>query len=388
MASIRRRVTASGETRWEVRYRDPNRVDRSKTFRLKSEAARFAASIETDINRGDWIDPRLGRETFGYWAEQWMVSTYGLKPKTQESYRSILNHHLLPALGNTPIGRIDLETVTNLLSELSKAGAGAGTVGNVRGVLSLVLERARLSGAIRTNPTADTKAPRKPHQEMIFLTPEEIIAVSDEITFPHLKKGGEKHRPVSFPERGLHVRFGGFTGLRAGEITALKVSALDLTSMQVRVLLSASEAHGQLEIGPPKTWRRRAVPIPAALAEDLAAHVRGKRPSEFVFTSSRGTPVRQSNFYARHFKPAVLRAGIDPKVRFHDLRHSYAAMLIAEGAHPRAMMERLGHSSIQVTLDTYGHLFPGLEAHVTDALDQVYRRAEGRARILRPIEIA
>jgi integrase len=83
--------------------------------------------------------------------------------------------------------------------------------------------------------------------------------------------------------------------------------------------------------------------------------------------------VRQSNFHARHFKPAAIRAGIDPKVRFHDLRHSYAAMLIAQSAHPRAIMERLGHSSIQVTLDTYGHLFPELEAHITEGLDEVYR---------------
>ncbi|MGH8924670.1 MAG: tyrosine-type recombinase/integrase [Acidimicrobiia bacterium] len=160
------------------------------------------------------------------------------------------------------------------------------------------------------------------------------------------------------------------------------MSALDLTAMQVRVPLSASEAYGRLEIGPPKTWRRRSVPIPSALADDLAAHVRGKRPNEFVFTSSRGTPVRQSNVYARHFKPAALRAGRDPNVRFHDLRHRYAAMLIAEGAYPRAIMERLGHSSIQVTLDTYGHMFPELEADLTGRLDRVYRRVqEGSARL-------
>lgn len=86
--------------------------------------------------------------------------------------------------------------------------------------------------------------------------------------------------------------------------------------------------------------------------------------------------MRQSNFYARHFKPAVLRPGLPEETRFHGLRHSFAAMLIAEGAHPRAMMERMGHSTIQVTLGTYGHLFPNLEAALTDALDEVYRKAE------------
>ena len=75
-------------------------------------------------------------------------------------------------------------------------------------------------------------------------------------------------------------------------------------------------------------------------------------------------------------------------MRLHDLRHSYAAMLIAQGAHPRAIMERLGHSSIQVTLDTYGHLFPELEVHITDGLDQVYRRVQGRDREERTLDIA
>jgi integrase len=295
MASIHRRITPSGGTRWDVRYRDPNRGARSKSFRLKSEAARFAASVETDISRGEWLDPTLGRESFGYWAEQWLITTYGLKPKTQEGYRSVVNHHLLPRLANTPVARVDLAMVSSVLSEISRSGAGAGTVGNIRGVLNLVLEQARLSGAIRANPVRDTKAPKKPHQEMVFLTPEEIIAVSDEISFPPTKKEEGRHPRQAFPERGLQVRFAGFTGLRAGEITALEVSALDLTTMHVRVLLSASEAYGQLQIGPPKTWRRRSVPLPPALAEDLATHIRGKRPNDHVFTSARGSTKADSS---------------------------------------------------------------------------------------------
>jgi hypothetical protein len=171
MASIHRRVTPSGETRWDVRYRDPNRADRSKSFRLKLEAARFAASVEADIGRGEWLDPTLGRESFGYWAERWLVTTYGLKPKTQEGYRSLVNHHLLPRLANTPVARVDLAMVSSVLSEISRSGAGSGTVGNIRGVLNLVLEQARLSGAIRANPVRDTKAPKKPHQEMVSSPP-------------------------------------------------------------------------------------------------------------------------------------------------------------------------------------------------------------------------
>jgi integrase len=83
--------------------------------------------------------------------------------------------------------------------------------------------------------------------------------------------------------------------------------------------------------------------------------------------------LRHNLFYARHFKPAVRRAGLPEALRFHDLRHTCAALLIAQGAHPKAIMERLGHSSIQVTLDRYGHLLPSLDETLTDGLEATYR---------------
>jgi len=88
-----------------------------------------------------------------------------------------------------------------------------------------------------------------------------------------------------------------------------------------------------------------------------------------------GGPLRHSNWYPRHFKPAVVRAGLPNGTRFHDLRHTYAAFLIAEGAHSRAMMERMGHSSINVTLGTYGHLFPSIDEQIDAALDRRYENA-------------
>ena len=92
-----------------------------------------------------------------------------------------------------------------------------------------------------------------------------------------------------------------------------------------------------------------------------------------MWQSPQGGPFRYSNWFKRHFKPAVERAVVPDETRFHDLRHTYAAMLIAQGAHPRAIMERMGHSTITVTLDNYGHLFPKLDEALDDALDGVYR---------------
>ncbi len=376
MASIDRRRTASGEVRWDVRYRDPQQRHRTRTFHRKVDAQKFANIVEADITRGDWLDPLLGRETFEYWAQRWIPTTAALTPKTRESYESILRRHLLPRFAETPVSRIDHPSVIELLSALTSAGAGAGTVRNVRDVLRLVLELARRSGAIKVNPVEGARAPKKPPSEMVFLNASQIMTLADEVANPPIRTGTRGVRRQSYLGRGLLVRFAGFTGLRAGEIVALRTESVDLLRGRVHVVSSATEAYGKLQFGPPKTYQRRAVPIPQALARELAGHLADKAGDDFVFTSQRGGPLRHSNFYARHFKPAVIRAGLPAQTRFHDLRHSYAAMLIAEGAHPRAIMERLGHSTIQVTLGTYGHVFPSLEESLTAALDNVYRTAE------------
>lgn len=376
MANIRRRQTAGGETRWDVRYRDPDRKDRTRSFQRKADAQKFANVVEADITRGDWLDPQLGRETFGECASRWVPTIAGLTPKTRESYESILRRHLLPRLEDIPINRIDHPTVVALIAELTSTGAGAGTVRNIRDVLRLVLELARRSGAIKVNPVEGVKAPKKPLGQMVFLNADEIMTLADEVTRPPIKRGGGENRRRTYPERGLYVRFAGFSGLRSGEIVALRTEAVDLLRGRVHVVESATEAYGKLHFGPPKSYRRRTVPLPQSLVAELMEHVANKASSDFIFTSSRGGPLRHSNFRARHYKPAVLRAGLPEATRFHDLRHSYAAMLIAQGAHPRAIMERLGHSTIQVTLGTYGHLFPTLEASLTEALDDVYRGAE------------
>jgi integrase len=153
----------------------------------------------------------------------------------------------------------------------------------------------------------------------------------------------------------------------------------------VQVFQSASEAYGQLQIVPTKTYERRSVPIPRSLIDDLAEHVAGKGPEEFVWESPEGGPFRYSNWFKRHFRPVVERAGVPLATRFHDLRLSYAAMLIAQGAHPRAITERMGHSTITVTLDNDGHLFPKLDEALDDALDGMIRQSHdlGRAPVER-----
>ena len=375
MADIQRRKKADGEVRWDVRYRDEARKQRKRSFARKVDAQQFANSVETDLNRGEWIDPKRGQELFETWAEKWLATTADRKPKTRESYESILSKHLLPRFGDVPIASIDYPLVLSFVAELQQAGAASKTVRNIRDVLRMVMRLAVRSGAIKVNPVSEVTVRRGGKKEMVFLDPEQIMSLAAEVSAPPARYRRDERRVSGYPEYGLFVRFAAYTGLRAGEMVGLRVKDLELLHRRVQVFQSASEAYGQLQIVPTKTYERRSVPIPRSFIDELAELIAGKSPDDFVWVSPQGGPFRYSNWFKRHFRPAVTRADVPEETRFHDLRHSYAALLIAQGAHPRAIMERMGHSTITVTLDSYGHLFPKLDAALDDLLDGVYRGA-------------
>ncbi len=133
---------------------------------------------------------------------------------------------------------------------------------------------------------------------------------------------------------------------------------------------------GKVRLSPAKTAAaRRQVALPRFLADELTTHL-GRWPTTadgYVCTAPEGGPLRRTNFRRRDWLPA-LRASVGEPLRFHDLRHTHAAMLIPQGEHPKVIQLRLGHSSIQVTLDTYGHLFEGLDEAAADRLDATFPR--------------
>lgn len=366
--------------RWRARFQGPDGYRHSAMFTSKGDAKAWLASQETDTRRGDWIDPRLSRITVADWAQTWRDTTIHLRPSTRAGYESKLKTHILPRLGETPVADLDRPAIRRYLAEMAAGGMSAGNVRAVRAVLRLILATAVEAGALAANPCMGLKVARPAGVEMHFLSYEQVEDLALAITTPALKPAGHGAQPhwrTVRPELGLMIRFAAYTGLRAGEIAGLRVGKIDFVRSSVEVSETATEVNGQLVYGPTKNYQRRAVPLPASIREDLMALLRTRphRPDDPVFTSPEGGPLRHNNFYRRQFKPAVVQAGLEPTVRFHDLRHTYASFLIAEGAHPRAIMERMGHSSVQVTLGTYGHVLPGIDERLTCGLDDAARAA-------------
>ena len=161
-----------------------------------------------------------------------------------------------------------------------------------------------------------------------------------------------------------------YTGVRFGEMAALRVGRLDLERRRAVICESVTVVPGHgLVWGTPKTHQRREVPIPAFLAAELVDHVAGKGPEDLVFTGvRRGQPLRPAIFRRGHFDAAAKAIGI-PDLHPHELRHTAASLAIAHGADIKVVQQMLGHHSATMTMDTYGHLFDNRLSEVSDALD-------------------
>ncbi|QYG90995.1 site-specific integrase [Iamia sp. SCSIO 61187] len=355
-------VTKLENGRWEASYRDPSGRERVKRHRTRAEADRWLTTVKGQIHRGDYVDPRLGRTLFSRWAQEWLDGSAHLKPKTRADYEGLLRVHVMPTFADRAVAAITPGDVRRFISDKVGSGSAPGTVRGARKVLRLVLAVAQAEGAIRSNPCDGVRVPPSPKAEMVFLDAEQVEALAQTID----------------PRYSTMIRVAAYTGMRAGEIEALRVGRTDLEVGRLTIAESVTEVQGHgLVFGQPKTYERRSVTLPPFLTEELRSHFGGRDldPQAFVFTSPEGGVIHHKNFYNRSFKPAVRAAGLPERTRFHDLRHSCAALCIALGAHPKAIQERLGHSSITVTLDRYGHLFPKLDEALTGRLDELHREA-------------
>lgn len=357
----RQKATGKAAHAWQVRYRDPDRVEKSRTFRTREEADRFARKVEVSKDEGSYIDPSLGKTLFLEWAQDWLTSNApGLKPTTISGYRSLLRKHILPAFGNVPLAKVRAVDIRRFVGELSDGGMSPSRVRSVYFLIQAIFRSAVESGYIGRSPCLGVKLPRPVVREMSFLSADEVKRIAAVV-------------PDQYKALIYVLAYG---GLRWGESAALRRKRVNVLRRRLDVSESLSDVDGQLHFGTTKTHQSRQVALPKSLNEQLRLHLEHhvrKDQAALVFTSPEGDPLRLPNFRRRVWWPALDGAGIPRSVRIHDLRHTCASLLIAQGAHPKAIQQHLGHSSISVTLDRYGHLFPDQQDQIADALDEVIR---------------
>ncbi len=248
-----------------------------------------------------------------------------------------------------------------LHAELARKGAGPTVRLHSHVVLRRALSQAVRFGLVPRNPCDAVQRPKVPRRAPKWLDADQTRKLLD------VARGDRLEALVV-----LAVT----TGLREGELLGLQWGDADLADATLNVSRQMLEgSDGTLATGELKTARsRRRVDLPVVAVEALRRH-RARLgavplPSVPMFSDPGGGPIRRSNLLRRWFYPLLARAGL-PKVRFHDLRHTHASLLLAQGVNPKVVQERLGHSQISLTLDTYSHVMPSLQRDAARRLDEL-----------------
>ena len=259
--SISRVRLSDGSFRYRARYRDPGRRQQEKRFPRKVDAQRWLDEAASAMVTQTWTAPARGRVTVAEWAARWLDSQTGIKPSTPYRYGTLLRAPVLPAWGDYRLADVNHADVATWVARVRTQGSAPGTVRQAHRVFSLLLELAVRDGRIPRNPAERVPLPRIVRGEPRFLTRTEVEGLAD-----------------AAGDDGDVIRLLAYTGLRFGELAALRVRRVDFLRLRLTVAESATEVGGRLVFGTPKTHQQRSVPLPATLVESLPAGAKGSSP--------------------------------------------------------------------------------------------------------------
>ncbi len=360
MGHIRRHPNAPD--RWQVRYIDPSGRERSRNFAKKTDAEKFLITVESDKLRGIWTDPDAGRVSLREWATEVEANRLNRRDSTKARDASCLHNLILPTFGDIELARIRPNEIRTWIGDLQQRGYAPATITKAYQILSRTFRVAVADGLIPHSPCREIKLPAIDSDERRFLTPTQIEDLAHAIE--------TRYRVL--------VLTGAYTGLRFGELAALRTDDLDPLRRTLRVDEQLSrQGSGTMVSGPLKSKKAyRTIGIPAFLAHELTGHLAAfPSRSDLIFSHSNGGPLDYNRFRRRHWLPAV-EASVGQPCTPHDLRHTHVAMLIAEGQSPRYIADRLGHESTRTVLDVYGHLYEGLDEAAMEGLERLRTRTQ------------
>jgi integrase len=353
---------------WMSRYTVQTPAGRKRKVlyaKSQAEARRKLTEALADRDRGLTYDAE-GLTVEGYLARWLKDSVRGsVKATTYQSYGSLVRLHVCPTLGGTKLTALTPAHVQTLYRRKLDEGLAPKTVKHIHTTLHRALKQAVRWSLVPRNAAAEVDPPRVQTPEMCPLSPVQAR------TLLQAARGNRLE--------ALYV-LAVTTGMRQGELLGLAWEDLDPEVGVVRVRRTLTLAKGGPRLTEPKTrGSRRSIRLTASAVEALERH-RVRQDSEgaaagdrwndwdLVFCTRPGTPIRRDNLHDKHWKPLLRRAGL-PDIRFHDLRHTCATLLLTKGVHPKIVSEMLGHSSIAITLDTYSHVIPGMGDVAASAME-------------------
>lgn len=354
---IRSRVLPSGALRYYVIAEANGRTYGRGGFGRRKLAEARKRQVEEELAAGMLEAPV---STFAEFAERWLRDYVrpNVRARTAHDYEVILRNHLLPAFGDRLLRDITTAAVQEYVGEKAAAGLSPKTVNKQLVLLKGMLTRAIEWGYIKESPARFVRRLAEPHREMDYYSPDEVARLL----------------VAANPRERLLIATAVFTGLRQGELLALRWKDIDLHKGVVYVRRSYHPAFGFDK--PKSAAGRRAVFMPPELQEMFRKEGFAKNAEALAFSTEEGRPLDPSNVVKCVFKPTMDRAGLR-HIRFHDLRHTYATLMIAIGASPKLLQEQMGHESINTTYRNYGHLLPSAGQGPAEQMQALVREHAG-----------
>ena len=352
-------ITRRKDGRWEGRYYVPTENGtKRKMLYGKTQAEVRDKLTKALANRIDGIVYDDENMAVGEYLDTWLKgSVYGtVRRSTYDRDSYLVNNHIKPVLGGMKLKKLNSAHVQSFYRDRLDAGLSASTVHKIHDFLRRGLAQAVKWHLLPRN-VADVVKPPRP-------VPTEMVALSADDTRRLLEAAGEDRLEALYI---LAVH----TGMRQGEILALRWQDVDMENDVISVRRTLTRSGGKVAFGEPKTQKsRRSIRLTPQAGEALRSHLKrqlrdmeilGDRYQDqgLVFTTDTGGPINPSNLRQRSFAPLLKRAGL-PHMRFHDLRHTCATLLLSRGVHPKFVQELLGHATIAITLDTYSHVMPSM----------------------------
>ena len=310
-------------------------------------------------------------QTVESYLTRWLadVAKHTVRPSTFEDYEEMVRVHALPAIGKLKLSKLTAQQLQALYSAMLAKGLSPSTAQKMHAILHRALDQAMRWDIVARNVADLVDAPRPGKREMQPLDSEQAAR------FLEVARGDRLH--------ALYV-VAVSTGMRQSEMLGLTWQDVDFDAATLHVRQQLGRITGEgFKFSEPKTSKgRRSISLPAFAVVALREHrvrqleERLKASSEWVdqglvFANEVGRPIERQNLVRRSFQPLLEKAGC-PRIRFHDLRHTAATLLLSQGVHPKVAQERLGHSTIGMTLDVYSHVLPDMQRDAADKLEALF----------------
>lgn len=333
-------------------------------FDKKVDAQRWVDGQSASLVVGTHVDPAAGKVTVGELGPAWVQRQTHLKPSAYRPIETAWRVHVEPKWGSRPIDKVVHSAVQQWVADLAagpvvdeETGArkprSATLVIRAHGVLASILEDAVKDKRLASNPARGVKLPRKRKKRHVYLTHDQLHQLA--------KTAGDG--------RSTCVLVLGYTGMRWGEMAALRVRDCDLLRRRITITENAVALGAHIHVGTPKSHRKRTVPLPSFLVELVAKQCEGRGRDDLLFPAPEGGGyMRPPNSKRGWFDSALKRAGLE-RMTPHDLRHTAASLAVSAGANVKAVQKMLGHASAAMTLDVYADLFDDDLEAVAERLD-------------------